>query len=90
MGDEHVRQNTLLKEDLIGKGQGFHKDTEFFKDTKESTLEEEEKIPKVGLVMSLSIFPFTILPGAGSANTTEMMTSVWHIRSAVAFYFTPW
>lgn len=47
-------------------------------------------MPKVGLVMSMSIFSFTILPGAGSANTTEMMTSVWHILSAVAFYFTPW
>jgi hypothetical protein len=52
--------------------------------------EEEEELPKVSLAMSVSIFSLTVLPGAGSAKTKEIMTSVWHIRNAVAFYFIPW
>lgn len=57
---------------------------------KEKYPEEEEKLPKVGLVMSMSIFSSTVLPGAGSAKTKEMMTSVWSMCSTVAFYFIPW
>lgn len=62
----------------------------FLKDAEKSTMKRRGKLPKVGLVMSRPIFSFTILPGACSAKTKEMMTYVWHMRSTVAFYFTSW
>lgn len=65
----------LLRADLIGRGQGRYGDTEFLKDAKKSTLKRRKKLPKVGLVMSMPIFPFTILPEASSTETKEMMTS---------------
>ena len=57
----------------------------FLKDAEKSTMKRRGKLPKVGLVMSRPIFSFTILPGACSAKTKEMMTYVWHMRSTVAF-----
>lgn len=64
----------LLRADLIGRGQGSYGDTAFLKDAKKSTLKRRKKLPKVGLVMSMPIFPFTILPEASSTETTKTMT----------------
>lgn len=66
----------LPRPDLIGRGQGRYGAKAFLKDAKKSTLKRRKKLPKVGLVMSMPIFPFTILTGASSTETKKIMTSM--------------
>lgn len=67
----------------------LHQDTEFLKIGGGEPSKEEVKLPAVELVVPVSI-SLTFVPGAGTAKTKQIMTSVWHIHSTVAFYFTPW
>lgn len=85
-----MRLNPFAESRFNWQGSGISQSYGVPSGCKEKDPEEKEKLPKVGLEMSLSISSFRFLPGAGSAKTKKMMTPVWHIRSTVAFYFTLW